>query len=135
MGNFFKSNRVWGLIGGLFLVTALFSYKSSLGMPLAVTVVIAPIYEELIFRGWILPKWGIAISSVLFGLWHLKNLFYFEFSDVVYQMAYAGLVLGPVLGWAAMKTKSILPGVVLHYLNNIGSLALMMVSVDWRTLF
>lgn len=135
MKNAFQFSRMKWLIGGLFVATVLLSYKSGLAMPLAVTVVLAPIYEEWIFRGWVLRKLGIIMSSVLFGMWHLKNLFYFEVGDVVYQMVWAGLVLGPVFGYVAMRTKSIWPGVVLHYLNNMGSLVLMMASLDWRTLF
>lgn len=127
--------KVGVVIGLLFVVTAWLSYKSNLAIPLAVTVVLAPLYEELIFRGWILKKWGLAISCVLFGLWHLKNLFYFEVNDVLYQMAWAGLILGPVLGLLALRWKTICPGVVLHYLNNIGSLVFMMMSLDWRNLF
>lgn len=99
--------KIRGLIGLCFVATALLSYKSGLAMPLAVTVVLAPIYEEWIFRGWVLRKLGIVMSSVLFGVWHLKNLFFFEVSDVVYQIVWAGLVLGPVFGYVAMRTKSI----------------------------
>jgi len=127
--------KVGALIGVLFVITALLSYKSSLPIPLAVMVVLAPIYEELIFRRWILKRWGVVISCILFGLWHLKNLFYFELNDVLYQMAWAGLIIGPVLGYLALRWKTIWPGVIVHYLNNIGSLVLAIISLDWRSVF
>ncbi len=138
----FQFKKIWPLIVLCFVATALLANKSSLGMPYWI-ILFAPIYEEVIFRGWILGnlkkrfsvKWAIGISSVVFGLWHLKNLFYFDAPDVVYQMVYAGLLLGPVFGYIAVKTKTIWPGVILHYLNSIGSLALMMGSLDWRSLF
>ncbi|MFA6023868.1 MAG: CPBP family intramembrane glutamic endopeptidase [Candidatus Gracilibacteria bacterium] len=132
-----------------FVGLTLLSYESYVrsgevfGMPFAVTMLFAPIFEELIFRGWILGALrrrysvtrAIVFSSLLFGLWHFKNIFYFDWGDLAYQMVYAAVVVGPLLGWVAMKVKSVWPGVILHYLNNVGSLALMMVSLDWRDLF
>jgi membrane protease YdiL (CAAX protease family) len=86
--------KVGAVIVALLVVTAWLSYKSNLAMPLAVMVVLAPLYEELIFRGWILKKWGLVISCILFGLWHLKNLFYFEVNDVPIRWP-KGLIVGP----------------------------------------
>lgn len=127
----------------------LLSYKSYLeteevfGMPLTMTILFAPIFEELIFRGWILGELrkrhsamkALVYSSVLFGLWHLKNIFYFDLEDLAYQMIYAAVIVGPMLAWLTLKTKTLWPGVILHYINNIGSLVFMMAIVDWRTLF
>ena len=47
---------------------------------------VCPIYKELIFRGWILaqlvrrhPSWfAIAVSSLLFGILHLRNIHWLE---------------------------------------------------------
>src|SRR5262245_37018636 len=56
---------------------------------------VCPIYEELIFRGWILsrlerwksPAVAIAVSSLLFGLLHLRNVFWLEPWPLVRQGA------------------------------------------------
>src|SRR4030095_9516109 len=90
-------------------------------------VLVAPIYEELIFRGWILGRLararsatlGIAVSSLLFGLLHLRNIFWIEMPVLVRSMLYAGVVLGPILGWVTLRCRSVWPAVILHYLNNL----------------
>ena len=72
-------------------------------------VVVAPISEELVFRGWFLwmleRRWGatpaLLWTSLLFGLMHV--------SGVVYATA-AGLVLGAV----ALRTRSTLASIALH---------------------
>jgi membrane protease YdiL (CAAX protease family) len=99
------------------------------GLPLKPILVLAPIYEELIFRGFILGafmkvfswKKAVIYSSLLFGLWHLKNIFYYEPQQVLTQVLYTGLFLGPILAGLTIKFKSIWPAVIVHYLNNIWS--------------
>lgn len=78
---------------------------------------LAPLAEEIVFRGAILrsllhagrlPVWGaIAVSAVLFGLVHLNPA----------QMPHA-FVTGMLLGWMYWRTGSILPGVAYHWANN-----------------
>ncbi len=93
----------------------------------AFNALIAPIYEELIFRGWILgrlavrlsPAWAIAISSALFGIVHLRNIFWLEGRQLAHMMLYAGVVLGPLFGYVALRCRSAWPAVILHYLNNM----------------
>ncbi len=86
--------------------------------------VFAPIYEELIFR-WIMQNeltrlYGntkaIIATSLLFWLYHLKNIYR---QPIAWQMLYTGLILWPLLWRLAYKTKSIRPGVIIHYLSNI----------------
>ena len=76
----------------------------------------APLAEELVFRGAILRallKWnknhwiGIAISAVLFALIHMNPA----------QMPHAFLI-GLLLGWMYYRTGSIIPGMVYHWVNN-----------------
>lgn len=80
--------------------------------------ILAPIAEELVFRGAILRTllnltsqrrhWAaIAISAVIFGTAH-GNL---------PQFVHATLI-GLLLGWMYYRTKSILPGVLFHWVNN-----------------
>ena len=77
---------------------------------------LAPLVEEMVFRGAILRsllKWSsnhwlaIAISAGLFALSHFNPA----------QMPHAFLV-GLLLGWMYYRTDSIVPGVVLHWVNN-----------------
>ncbi len=95
-------------------------FEAILGEPsgyLAIGI-LAPIAEELVFRGAVLrtllamlkgrnPWIAIAISAVIFGAVH-GNL---------PQMVHASL-LGLVIGWLYYRTDSILPGMVFHWVNN-----------------
>ena len=90
-------------------------------------IIFAPLYEEMIFRGFVLvgllklygTKRAILLSSFLFGIWHLKNFTFMPLSEVLYQSIYTGLVLGPILATITLKHKSIWPSVLIHALNNI----------------
>ena len=92
-----------------------------------VWILFVPITEEILFRGFILgaleiaygPVRAVVISSLFFGLWHLKNVFWLTDYQLIHQMLYTGLVFGPVTASLALKTRTIWPGVILHYLNNI----------------
>ena len=77
---------------------------------------LAPLAEELVFRGAVLrallrwksnPWVGIVISALLFALIHANPV----------QMPHAFLV-GLLLGWMYYRTDSIVPGVVFHWVNN-----------------
>ena len=77
---------------------------------------LAPLAEELVFRGAVLRallRWhknawvGIAISAVLFAIIHMNPA----------QMPHAFFV-GLLLGWMYYRTDSIVPGVVFHWVNN-----------------
>ncbi|MDO4160590.1 MAG: type II CAAX endopeptidase family protein [Prevotellaceae bacterium] len=76
----------------------------------------APLVEELIFRGAILksllgsirkPWVAIVLSAVIFAVAHANPA----------QMPHAFLI-SILLGWMYYRTGSILPGVVLHWVNN-----------------
>ena len=89
---------------------------------IVLAVVIAPISEELLFRGILLPalgrRWGvgaaIAISSVLFALLH------FHVPSLVPL-----LVLSVALSLAYIYTESIVAPIVMHMLFNSVSLVVM----------
>ena len=77
---------------------------------------LAPLTEELVFRGAVLrallrwksnPWVGITISAALFSLIHMNPA----------QMPHAFLI-GLLLGWMYYRTDSIVPGVVYHWVNN-----------------
>ncbi|MGF1488512.1 MAG: lysostaphin resistance A-like protein [Prochloraceae cyanobacterium] len=79
-----------------------------------ITVIVAPITEEFIFRGAILHRWstkwgivaGILMSSFVFGLLHL-NIFVITISigGIIYALLY-------------IKTGSLLVPIIAHALNN-----------------
>lgn len=86
--------------------------------------VLAPLAEEIIFRGAIirvLAKWwkekgksnvssewyAIIISSILFAAVHANP-----------AQIPAALVFGIFLGWLFVKTGSIFPGTIVHWINN-----------------
>lgn len=80
---------------------------------------LAPIVEEVAFRGIILksllsteklsvkPWWAITISALIFAAIHMNPV----------QMPHAFL-MGLLLGWIYYRTGSILPGVLIHFVNN-----------------
>ena len=77
---------------------------------------LAPLAEEMVFRGAILrsllrwksnPWMGIVISAILFAVIHMNPA----------QMPHAFLI-GLLLGWMYWRTDSIVPGVVYHWVNN-----------------
>ena len=78
--------------------------------------IFAPLVEELVFRGAILralldtrmSRWvAIAISAAIFALAHFNPA----------QMPHA-LCMGLLLGWMYERTMSIIPGIMLHWVNN-----------------
>lgn len=79
-------------------------------------VIMAPIVEELLFRGaiegYLLRKWkhpagAIVFSSLVFGLVHGN-----------WVQAPFAFVIGLALGWMYYRTSSLLPGILMHFVNN-----------------
>lgn len=86
---------------------------------------LAPLVEEMVFRGAILrsllsavsrPWIAVVLSAVLFAVVHANPA----------QIPHAMLV-GLLLGWMYMRTDSIVPGVAYHWVNN--SIAYVMYNV------
>lgn len=84
-------------------------------MAFLAVVILAPIAEELLFRGIIFrmltKHWSevaaIVVSALLFGLYHMNLL----------QAIYV-LPIGLLLGYIAYKCKSVLPCILIHMVNN-----------------
>lgn len=78
-------------------------------------VLVAPILEEIFFRGFLLRtlvnKWGIVlgsiISSALFAVLHL------QFGSII-----PIFILGLIINWMVIRSKSILPSIFFHVFNN-----------------
>jgi uncharacterized protein len=81
----------------------------------AIAALVAPICEEVAFRGHLLPLLGrrlrpgaaIAVSALLFALLHLDPV---RFTAV--------LLLGVVFGWLAWRAGSLWPSIAAHAVNN-----------------
>ncbi len=80
-----------------------------------VVAVTPAICEELAFRGFILsgmrrggsPGRAIVVSAIFFG-----------FTHGILQQALIACLIGLLLGWLALRTGSILPGMVFHLVHN-----------------
>lgn len=78
-------------------------------------VIIAPIAEELLFRGLLLPglaraydeRAALVLSALFFGLMHGRP-----------AAALVGFLAGLVLGAIRLRTRSVLPGIALHVMVN-----------------
>lgn len=107
------TTRVPGLFGGGWV-----------GIVLAalVVVVIAPVVEEMFFRGFMYPAfkrrlgagWGNAVSSLIFGIFH----------GSVWLIAPTALI-GAVLAYMYEKERSLGPPIMLHSLNNLVSIIIL----------
>ncbi|HEY9110271.1 MAG TPA: CPBP family intramembrane glutamic endopeptidase [Rhodanobacteraceae bacterium] len=102
---------------------AVMAGKVSLDMRilLAVLVVcVAPFVEELVFRGVLLSGlasrmrvgWAILVSAIVFGCVHLP-----DFGFAWYPVP-ALVLLGLVLAWLRVRTRSLWPSITLHAANN-----------------
>lgn len=88
-----------------------------------VVAVVPGICEELLFRGYLLssvenklkPRTAILVVAVIFGVFHMS---------VVKFLTTA--LLGYVFAYLALKSKSIFPGMLMHFMNNSLSCILMM---------
>lgn len=80
--------------------------------------ILAPLAEEVVFRGAILRTllgimskknhWvAIIISAALFGLAHFNEAQFIN-----------ALLMGLLLGWMYYRTGSLVPGILLHWINN-----------------
>lgn len=87
-----------------------------------VICILAPLVEELVFRGAILrallqgcqSHWvAIVISALIFAVVHANPI----------QMPHAFL-MGLLLGWMYYRTRSVIPGILVHWVNNTAAYVL-----------
>lgn len=83
-------------------------------------VFIAPVVEEIFFRGFMQPALtkslgvfgGIFITALIFGLSHTQ---YFDYGIALVAVTVIGLILGVTRHY----TNSVVPGIFAHLLNNL----------------
>lgn len=88
----------------------------SLAIFAVMAVTIAPLFEELLFRGFIQPLLsrslgvtaGVVLTAALFGALHAP-----EYSWA-WQYALAVSIAGAVFGWIRARTQSIIPSTIMH---------------------
>ncbi len=87
-----------------------------IGLAFTALVVIAPIVEESIFRGLMLPAFtkklgtvpAVIITSALFGIVHMQL-----------NVGILTFILGLLLAWLVIKSGSLWPAIILHSLKNL----------------
>ena len=93
-------------------------------------VIIAPVGEEIVFRGFLqkfLEKYwkdttrAILVTSLFFATIHFNPFWTIQ----IY-------LLGVILGFLAWKTKSVIPSVLLHIINN--GAAFILTNIDEKTI-
>jgi membrane protease YdiL (CAAX protease family) len=97
--------------------------KSPLDLALVglLAVTLAPVFEELFFRGFLQPLLsrtfgvltGIWITALVFGLLHAP-----EYSWA-WQYVVAVSLAGAVFGWVRARTNSIIPSTIMHACYNL----------------
>lgn len=89
---------------------------------------LAPFFEELLFRGTFVRNscryggWhAIIATAILFGLWHMN-----------YEQTFATAAFGICAGFLYVKTRSILPSMLLHFcFNTIGTIQSFVVDPEF----
>ncbi|HEY3586693.1 MAG TPA: CPBP family intramembrane glutamic endopeptidase [Myxococcaceae bacterium] len=92
-----------------------------LGTALVLVALLPAVAEEVTFRGVVLAglrrsgsRWiAVAGSALVFGLFHINP----------YHVV-AAFTVGLLLGWVALESGSLLPGVLIHLVNNGAQLLL-----------
>ncbi|MFK8112352.1 MAG: ABC transporter permease subunit/CPBP intramembrane protease [Rubripirellula sp.] len=92
--------------------------------------VVPAICEELAFRGFIFGGLvrekgrmrAVLVTALLFGISH-----------GVLQQSIAATIMGVLLGWVALRTGSVLPGILIHFTNNALSVSMERIaSSQWE---
>ncbi|MDD3014088.1 MAG: type II CAAX endopeptidase family protein [Candidatus Gastranaerophilales bacterium] len=94
--------------------------QEKLRMISIMAVLIAPVVEEIFFRGFMQPALvksfgifgGIFLTALVFGLSHAQ---YLDYSTALAAV----ITIGLVLGVARHYTNSVVPGIFAHLLNNL----------------
>ncbi|MFX0012398.1 MAG: lysostaphin resistance A-like protein [Candidatus Hermodarchaeota archaeon] len=103
------------------------------------------IWEEVAFRGIPIPllsrrytkRTAIIISSIVFGIAHSFNIISpllrgGDISVVVFQVVYT-CFLGLLMGYLFVKTNSLIPSIILHYL--IDTVGLVLTTTEITNIF
>ena len=119
---------------GLYPHTPEFPYDNntaSIIMYIIYISIIPPLVEEFAFRGIILGSlrqygdgFAILVSSVLFGLMH-ENFGQTSFT----------FILGLILGFLTVRLNSILPAMIIHFLNNFSATIFDIIEINFGSYY
>ncbi len=108
-GKPFENPQIENITGGVRLTPI------DLILLLVLVAVIAPIAEELLFRGMLYPvlrrSWGITIAVIL-------NALLFGLAHVVLILMPGLFFVGLILAWVRERSGSVIPGMLIHALQN-----------------
>jgi membrane protease YdiL (CAAX protease family) len=122
----FRLSEGLPLNGGFFRQVFDFSKDLPPGSP-SLLISFPSIFEEMVFRGIVLTVFlstyserkSIIFSSAAFGLMHALNLL--NGADLVWTMGMVvwGFIMGLFYGYVFVRTRSLLPAMIVHYLGNV----------------
>ncbi|NNE46999.1 MAG: CPBP family intramembrane metalloprotease [Rhodothermales bacterium] len=100
-------------------IERMLSKPGALGFNIAMIALTPAICEEILFRGYVQRQvertagvlWGIAITGIVFGAYHLQITKIIPLS-----------VLGIYLGYITWRSGSIIPAVIVHFANNAAAI-------------
>lgn len=106
-------------------IDKLITSRLSLILFVITAVIVAPFFEELLFRGFLQPLLsrsfgviaGVLITAGLFGALHAP-----EYSWA-WQYALVVSLAGAVFGWIRARTNSVIPGTIMHGFYNLAFVA------------
>jgi len=106
------------------IAISIFSYITGISLPtnvseilsstplyfLLFSIFIAPINEEIFFRGFLVPRYGIILPALLFAILHAGY-------DSLVE-GFGAFIFGLLAGYVFKKTKSLYPSIIAHILVN-----------------
>ncbi len=108
-------------------LTPLLHASASAWLVTLAQVFFSPIFEEILFRGFVLPQlmdrmpfWEAnAIQAILFTAMHWPNWIWVNgFQAWIIVTSVSIFILALFLGWLLRQTNSIWPSIVVHIINN-----------------
>ncbi len=109
MGEAFENPQIEAITGGLSLT------PGDLVLLLILVAVIAPIAEELFFRGMLYPvlrrRWGVGVAVVV-------NALVFAVIHVIPILIPGLFFVGLILAWVRERSGSVLPTILMHMIQN-----------------
>lgn len=130
---FNKKYIVFTVVAAVLLITTPSNYTGGIMaiMLLFYGSIVTPVFEELIFRGYLWNRFSAVFTSekytyfwsiILFTVWHIgymiPNIINGNWNAVLWKLA-AGVSYGTVLGFVRLKTKNCYSTMLLHGMINI----------------
>ena len=82
-------------------------FRASTPIEIIVISILAGVGEEVLFRGAMQPVWGLIVTSLVFGLFHIGG-------RLTVALGIWAACTGALLGWLAIATGGLLAPIVAH---------------------